>query len=110
MLESLETGRCDAAATYETMLRNADQLGYRRDSFIILAGTVPIPFGPYVASSRIPAPRAERIRRVLLELAPGSEASREVFAGQGEFAGFEPPDPARYEALRQQSEPVSATP
>jgi serine/threonine-protein kinase len=108
VLESVDTGRCDAAATYQGMLDSAGQHGFRPDSFVVLAGTAPIPFGPYVASSKTPAPLADRIRGVLLELAPGSQPSGEVFAGQGEFAGFEPVDDAAYAALREQA--VSATP
>jgi eukaryotic-like serine/threonine-protein kinase len=114
VLEALDTGRCDAAATYEGMLQSADQLGYRPDSFVTLAGTVPIPFGPYVASSKTPGPLADRIGGALLELAPGSRPSRDVFAGQGEFAGFEPVDDGAYDSLRQQAaetaRPVSAPP
>ena len=108
VLESVDTGRCDAAATYQGMLDSAGQLGFRPDSFVVLAGTAPIPFGPYVASSKTPGPLADRIRDVLLELAPGSQPSGEVFAGQGEFAGFEPVDDAEYASLREQA--VSASP
>ena len=103
VLDALASGRCDAAATYETVVNRAADSGYRPDRFSIIARTGPIPYGPYVASGRVAPERAEQIRRALLALAPGSEASRAIFGGQGEFAGFEPVDDHAYDTLRQQA-------
>jgi serine/threonine-protein kinase len=100
VLEALATGRCDAAATYEGLVGKAEEFGYRSDRFQVIAKTGPIPFGPYVASARVPPERAEEIRRALLSLAPGSDAARAVFGGQGDFAGFEPLDERAYDPLR----------
>ena len=66
----------------------------------MIARTGPIPFGPYVASARVPPERVEEIRRALLSLSPGSDAARVVFGGQGDFAGFEPLDERAYDPLR----------
>jgi phosphate/phosphite/phosphonate ABC transporter binding protein len=106
VLASLESGRCDAAATYEGILRGGGEHGFRPDRFAILATTGPIPYGPFVATGRMPREQAAAIRRALLALQPGTEASRAVFGGQGEFAGFEPADPGLYEALRRQTQAV----
>ena len=106
VLAALVSGRCDAAATYEGILRNSGEHGFRSDRFAVLATTGPIPFGPCVASKQLPREQVDRIRRALLALEPGSEASRVVFGGQGEFAGFEPADERVYDALRRQTQPV----
>ena len=102
VLESLTTGRCDAAATYDAVVRNAPRDGYRPDRFTVIARTADIPHGPYVAAPHMAPERAEKIRRALLALTPGSARTRLIFAGQGDFAGFEPVDDHTYDALRRQ--------
>ena len=106
VLGALVSGRCDAAATYEGILKNGGEHGFRPDRFAVLATTGPIPFGPFVATARMPQGEVDRIRRALLALEPGSEASQVVFGGQGEFAGFEPADERIYQALRRQTQAV----
>jgi phosphate/phosphite/phosphonate ABC transporter binding protein len=106
VLGALVSGRCDAAATYAGILKNGGEHGFRPDRFAVLATTGPIPYGPCVAAASLPDEEVDRIRRALLALAPGSDASRVVFGGQGEFAGFEPADERVYEALRRQTQAV----
>jgi phosphate/phosphite/phosphonate ABC transporter binding protein len=108
VLEALVTGRCDGAATYEGVVRDAAEYGYRADRFSIIATSGAIPYGPFVASSRVPAERADQIRRALLALAPGTEASRAVFGGLGEFAGIEPVDERVYDPLRSEADARSS--
>ena len=109
VLEALVTGRCDGAATYEGLVGKAGEFGYRPDRFQVIATTGPIPFGPYVASGKLSRERAEEIRRALLSLSPGSAAARQVFGGQGDFAGFEPLDERAYDPLRAKAQASGAT-
>jgi len=62
-----------------------------------------------VASGKLSRERAEEIRRALLSLSPGSAAARQVFGGQGDFAGCEPLDERAYDPLRAKAQASGAT-
>lgn len=87
VLTAVGRGDCDAGATYANMVHRAHELGYRPDDFLILATTKQIPFGPYVASPRVPPPLVSKIREELLRLEPNSAAARKLF-GKADFSGF----------------------
>jgi phosphate/phosphite/phosphonate ABC transporter binding protein len=97
----VESGACDGAAVYQSILYDRDQHDYPIQLFRQVASTPRIPYDAYVVAGDAPPALVAEIEEALLALEPGSAAAEENLDRSRDLRGFQRGDDRLYDGARE---------
>ena len=88
VMRDILKGRCEAGAVYSGAMHSSSNLGVASSRLRMLAVTGLLPYDVVCASSRLPAPLARKMRRLLLEFEPTKHMNKKIVGPTFRISGF----------------------